>query len=271
MCCVIITSRRREVFSAKAPLQTMIKPTDLRVHQTEDFEWIAGIPSFLIDKIDQDILQDPVRASDGLIYSRSNIVKWFSVCESLHKPMSSPLTLEDIDGSLEPVPQLKTILDNLENRIHQYRRTSLVDGFKRSCLKRKPSSRLTDGILSLHRLSKLHNATAGVPNIPLEDISLFCETPKLAFIGEVGCGKSCLIEKLTMYSLFPNGDKTIRTRMPIIVKMRHSQKNNHSFPVLRVIDTSKKVTHKIFVVFKSYYLTGSTWRSYYSALHGHCQ
>jgi hypothetical protein len=233
---------------------TMISSTDFGSQLFEDIELNARIPPFMLDKINQDILQDPVRASDGLIYSRASIESWFSMCESLHLSMSSPCTFEEIENTLESQTQLTKLLHKLENHLHVYRRQAMADGSKVICSQRKSAPRFVDAMLSLHRLSKLHNAVATAPIISLEDISLFCETAKIAIIGMVGCGKSQLIEKLTMYSLFPHGEPTTRTRMPVIVKMRHSQTAQHSFPVLRVIDTNKKVHLTWLVHFGSFFV-----------------
>lgn len=225
--------------------------SDLYDQMAIDIECKARIPDVFVDKIDQDILVDPVIAGDGLTYSRKNIIRWFSYCESQNMLPCSPYTSEVIDSTLKDANTMQRRIASIEKRgVHLYRRESMVDTLPTSASKKKSTSTNTEEVLSLHQLTRLHQCISHIPDILSDDISLYSgNVLKLAVIGNIGCGKSSLLESLTLYSLFPSGACTTHTQVPVIIKMRHTTEVNVTMPVLRVIDTKKKVSRSDDVYF----------------------
>src|SRR3546814_5139729 len=78
------------------------------------------LPQSLIDPITYEPFTDPVIASDGHTYERNSIQDWFEQCRQQGLPLTSPLTREAMDDTLQDniiVRQIITELRRASERV----------------------------------------------------------------------------------------------------------------------------------------------------------
>jgi hypothetical protein len=219
------------------------------------------LPDLLIDPIRHEILCDPVTLEDGTICSKESITHWFGVCESQKLPLTSPLTGKKISPIFTENKPLKETLERYSRLLNRFKRVFLIGcTIRRSChdsdkeLQLNFSSINDDLLLSAHRLTRLFIPIQKIP-MTIRDLIPKWEAPQIAVIGEISCGKSTLLERISLISLFPTGSNSnssgdrersgvdelelTHTCLPIHLKLRQSA--HHSPPVLRVLDTKRKV------------------------------
>lgn len=189
------------------------------------------IPEFLYDRITGGILKDPVIAEDGQTYSRSSIEFYFKSRDNLNLPIISPWTRSVIG---------KSLIDNVELR------AALNDFYLRS----SPNEEIV--------YSTVAEAT-DVPEVrfirdlgeiftKLDDLRDFLDKtlngwspPHIVVIGTESSGKSTVLERLSMMSIFPRAED-ICTRLPIHVHLRRGQ--TYTLPRLVVRNLQSKSIEK---------------------------
>lgn len=204
-----------------------------------------NIPDEFIDFIRQDILIDPVITSDGVVYSKESILHWFGVCETQKISYLSPLKNIEITTNIIENKILKLYLNKLKYKLDKFKRISMTGSIitnndnnnnnnKNDILLQFQNN---DIIYCIHWLARVFIPIQRL-SLSIRDIIPKWEAPQFVVIGEIGCGKSTFLERLSMMSLFPRGEN-FHTCLPIHLKLRHS--TNYSPPIIRVIDTKRKV------------------------------
>ena len=155
------------------------------------------VPENLIDMITFELLEDPVRAEDGYVYSRNSILDWFEGCEEVGEPLTSPLTGRPMGHTLQPDPHTAKLVETFKNR-----------GIK--------SQRFNESTQTIGTLAKIFEIIE-----PMKDLfaTKNWQAPALVVMGNENSGKSTLLERLAMMPIFPK-DKFICTRMAIRVHLR---------------------------------------------------
>ena len=155
------------------------------------------IPENMIDMITYEILQDPVLADDGIVYSKDSILDWFDGCAENGEPITSPLTGNPMGTNLKPDAAL----------------ARSIEQFKASGGK---SQRFNESTQTIGTLAKIFEIID-----PLRDLfaTKNWQAPALVVMGNENSGKSTLLERLAMMPIFPK-DKFICTRMAIRVHLR---------------------------------------------------
>jgi len=155
------------------------------------------IPENMIDMITYEILQDPVLADDGKVYSRDSILDWFDGCAENGEPITSPLTGHPMGTNLKPDTALARSIEQFKAR-----------GGK--------SQRFNESTQTIGTLAKIFEIID-----PLRDLfaTKNWQAPALVVMGNENSGKSTLLERLAMMPIFPK-DKFICTRMAIRVHLR---------------------------------------------------
>jgi hypothetical protein len=202
------------------------------------------LPDLFLDLIRHDILLDPVTADDEKIYSRESIQHWFGVCESQKLAFSSPLTGKNLQSkSLTDNKFIKEILQRYSQFLHRYRRMAMIGSdWNENDKEYQLHFRLeANDIISIHRLTRLFIPIQKIP-LAIKDFIPKWEAPQFVVLGEMQCGKSTLLERISLTAIFPVGENQ-HTCLPIHLKLRQSP--YHSPPVLRVIDTKKKVPPRV--------------------------
>ena len=155
------------------------------------------IPESMIDMITYEILEDPVVAEDGHVYSRNSLLDWFDGCTEVGEAITSPLTGRPMSTSMKPEP-------NLARQVEQFK----ARGGK--------SQRFNESTQTIGTLAKIFEIID-----PLRDLfaTKNWQAPALVVMGNENSGKSTLLERLAMMPIFPK-DKFICTRMAIRVHLR---------------------------------------------------
>lgn len=175
------------------------------------------------------------------IYSKESLFHWFAVCEAQKLSLTCPLTGVNVDTppNYTDYHVLKEKLIKYSKYLSRYRKISLM-----GCFEDEENHELelnfqysSTDLLSIHRLTRIFIPIEKIP-LQIRDVLPKWEAPQFAVIGEINCGKSSLLERISLTSVFPIGDGH-HTCLPIHLKLRHSA--HHSPPILRVIDTKKKV------------------------------
>lgn len=229
-----------------------------------------NIPDQFIDYIRQDILIDPIIAEDGNIYSKESILHWFGVCETQKLSYTSPINGIKIGIKLNEENILKYYIEIIKNKLNKFRRIKMTgceilelenenernNEIKLNFKQNKKNSKReknrnnnhnsnsenendneNDIIYCIHWLARLFIPIQKL-SLSIRDIIPKWEAPQFVVIGEIGCGKSTFLERLSMMSLFPRGQDR-QTCLPIHLKLRYA--TNYSPPIIRVIDPKRKV------------------------------
>jgi hypothetical protein len=175
----------------------------------------------LIDAFTNDLIRDPVLAADGHVYDRFSLLKYFAARKSEGLPIVSPQDPEQPmreelgEAPADVVAALAQLRADgeLMRRAHQARSVTF-----------KSLEALKVVFDVLDPLSELLAAT-------LEG----WKTPVVIVFGQETSGKSSLLERLAMMPLLPRGEDTC-TRLPILLKLRHTKEAQ--LPVLVVRDSA---------------------------------
>jgi hypothetical protein len=199
----------------------------------------GSLPDLFLDLIRHDILLDPVTV-EGSVFSRDSIQHWFGVCESQKLTCTSPLTGSAIHSKLFTDNKfIKELLETYSQFLNRFRRMAMIGSdWDENDREYQLHFRFeTNDIVSIQRLARLFIPIQKIP-LAIKDFIPKWEAPQFVVIGEIQCGKSTLLERISLTAIFPIGDNQ-HTCLPIHLKLRQSA--YHSPPVLRVIDTKKKV------------------------------
>lgn len=155
------------------------------------------IPDNMIDLITYEIVEDPVRAEDGNVYSRDSILDWFDGCVENGEAITSPLTGKPMGTNLKPDSALARAVEQFKARGGR-------------------SQRYNESTQTIGTLAKIFEIID-----PLRDLfaTKNWQAPALVVMGNENSGKSTLLERLAMMPIFPK-DKFICTRMAIRVHLR---------------------------------------------------
>ena len=151
--------------------------------------------------LSQQLMEDPVCILDEPrhTYERRFIQDWFQACRARNRQPTSPMTRRVVSESL---------VENLELRSRMFR-----DWHQSALLIPQ-----TKSILSLREVFAQLD--------PLRDILSQTlngwQPPQVVVIGQEGTGKSSILERLAMMSLFPRAEG-ICTRVPIHVRLRNAE------------------------------------------------
>ena len=167
---------------------------------------------------------DPVIAEDGQTYEREIIERWFNECEQQGRPLVSPWTRLRIDRRLTENELLKI-------KIRQSAMVSDLRDFSFGLY--LPHAKKVSNILTLR---KIYSYLDELPEI-MEETQKDWDPPIIAVIGEESSGKSSILERLSMMSIFPS-DINICTTVPIYVRMRYAKESTP--PTIGVYDMAKK-------------------------------
>ena len=188
-------------------------------------------------------VQDPVTAEDGHVYSRKSIKEWIETCQLGDIPIISPYTRAEMGPTLVDNKDLQQLLNNLNKTISKYKwqssKTEQEDLYlqqkrvkltssdsvnnndeKRESMKKYPlgtdqedpgecfQSHSCDSSapLSLKHLAKLFQAL-DVDESFHNDILPEWTPPCITVIGNESSGKSTILERLLMMSIFPRGEE----------------------------------------------------------------
>ena len=174
----------------------------------------------LIDAFTNDLIRDPVLAADGHVYDRTSLLKYFAARKSEGRPIVSP---QDPEQPMRE--ELGEAPADVVAALAQLRADGeLIKARQARSATFKSLEALKVVFDVLDPLSELLAAT-------LED----WKTPVVIVFGQETSGKSSLLERLAMMPLLPRGEDTC-TRLPILLKLRHTKEAQ--LPVLVVRDSA---------------------------------
>lgn len=167
--------------------------------------------------LSSEFMTDPVLAEDGIIYERLNIEQWFDDCSTRGVPITSPATAQIIGRNLKDDETLKIKISS-------------------ECSESK----------DIHDIPSIHNLRAVFAELdPLREFLSESlrgwQPPQFVVIGQESSGKSTLLERLAMMPIFPR-DNSFCTRMPLHVRLRHSEKSK--IPRMEVFNVETNQTEE---------------------------
>ena len=174
----------------------------------------------LIDAFTNDLIRDPVRAADGHVYDRSSLLKYFAARKSEGLPIVSP------QDSEQPMrEELGEAPADVVAALAQLR----ADG---ELIKARQARSAT--FKSLEALKVVFDVLDPLSELLAATLEGW-KTPVVIVFGQETSGKSSLLERLAMMPLLPRGEDTC-TRLPILLKLRHTKEAQ--LPVLVVRDSA---------------------------------
>lgn len=193
------------------------------------------IPTEFYDVISGDIMTDPVMARDGHSYSRVTITAWFAQCRQQGMPLSSPLTREVVESEeLRPnIALKKTIEEYLTHLVRtqvssheedeqrtEVVATALTAANSTASTTASTAPAAEPATASVHGLGRIFEHLDPLRQILAETLNGW-QPPQLVVVGNEKAGKSTLLERLCLMSMFPHSEE-ICTRMRIEVRLRRA-------------------------------------------------
>ena len=173
--------------------------------QEEDFEFFCPYS--------QDIFVDPVKAEDGKTYDRSSIEGWFESLRRRGRPIVSPVTLRAMGTGLVPDAAAAAGAQRLRQAMARTLNNPAKGIDLRAALQ---------GVSSIHDLRNIFDMFDDTRDLLAQALEGW-QPPQVVVMGQESSGKSSVLERLAMMSIFPR-DKTLCTRMPIHVRLRNVDK-----------------------------------------------
>ena len=174
----------------------------------------------LIDAFTNDLIRDPVLATDGHVYDRSSLLKYFAARKSEGLPIVSPQ---------DPEQPMREELGEAPADVVAALAQLRADG---ELLKARQARSVT--FKSLEALKVVFDVLDPLSELLAATLEGW-KTPVVIVFGQETSGKSSLLERLAMMPLLPRGEDTC-TRLPILLKLRHTKEAQ--LPVLVVRDSA---------------------------------
>jgi hypothetical protein len=174
----------------------------------------------LIDAFTNDLIRDPVLATDGHVYDRSSLLKYFAARKSEGRPIVSPQ---------DPEQPMREDLGEAPADVVAALAQLRADG---ELLKARQARSVT--FKSLEALKVVFDVLDPLSELLAATLEGW-KTPVVIVFGQETSGKSSLLERLAMMPLLPRGEDTC-TRLPILLKLRHTKEAQ--LPVLVVRDSA---------------------------------
>jgi len=175
----------------------------------------------LIDAFTNDLIRDPVLATDGHVYDRSSLLKYFAARKSEGRLIVSPQ---------DPEQPMREELGEAPADVAAALAQLRADGE----LMRKARQARSVTFKSLEALKVVFDVLDPLSELLAATLEGW-RTPVVIVFGQETSGKSSLLERLAMMPLLPRGEDTC-TRLPILLKLRHTKEAQ--LPVLVVRDSA---------------------------------
>jgi hypothetical protein len=175
----------------------------------------------LIDAFTNDLIRDPVLAADGHVYDRSSLLKYFAARKSEGWPIVSPQ---------DPEQPMREELGEAPADVVAALAQLRADGE----LMRRARQARSATFKSLEALKVVFDVLDPLSELLAATLEGW-RTPVVIVFGQETSGKSSLLERLAMMPLLPRGEDTC-TRLPILLKLRHTKEAQ--LPVLVVRDSA---------------------------------
>jgi len=175
----------------------------------------------LIDAFTNELIRDPVIAADGHVYDRSSLLKYFAARKSEGLPIVSPQ---------DPEQPMREELGEAPADVAAALAQLRADGE----LMRRARKARSVTFKSLEALKVVFDVLDPLSELLAATLEGW-KTPVVIVFGQETSGKSSLLERLAMMPLLPRGEDTC-TRLPILLKLRHTKEAQ--LPVLVVRDSA---------------------------------
>ena len=188
-----------------------------------------SLDAFVDHILTGEVMTDPVIAEDGRTYEKESILEYFRSRDHNRLPIVSPWTREPIGKSLKPNIDFKRAID----QFHDHNKISEKSSTE------PPQKLVGDKIdeatlASLSDLSKYFECLDPCREVLSSTLDGWTP-PCIVMIGPENTGKSTILERLALMSIFPIAEG-ICTRMPIHVRLRRSKTSE---PPLLIVENRK--------------------------------
>jgi hypothetical protein len=180
----------------------------------------GGVPRWtLVCPITNAIFEEPVVASDGRTYSKAALSSLIASCKERGLPVASPFG-DPLSEDFKPDPSMAAaILKYKEERAARVGAPDPPNSAPRGAARRDAPN--SANVKSLAELGRIFALLDGSLRELLAATLDGWQPPQVVVVGEESSGKSSVLERLMMTPLLPR-DETICTRLPIHVRLRHS-------------------------------------------------
>ena len=192
----------------------------------DDFrdELVAYGNTDFIDPFTCLVFEDPVLAEDGVVYERSNLENWFRQERSTHGAVRSPKTLKPMGTRMVAQPELVAAIMRArqEHAIREEQKAAAAKGGARR-------SGDDEKVKRIDALGEIFGQLDKLKGVLPSDY----QVPMFVVLGAESSGKSSLLERIAMFTIFPRAEGTC-TRIAIKVQLRRVAKNRP--PQLQMCD-----------------------------------
>jgi len=185
---------------------------DVDFCELEDF-----FPDAFYDIITGAPIEDAVIAEDDRSYSRKSITEWFQYRDNNSLEIISPLTREPIGRSLRDNIELRLAIDQYKNVLEKKKKYRIE---KMRVGDEVPQQQII--VRSVRDLGLIFTQLDLLRPI-LNQALKGWNPPQIVVLGAESSGKSTILERLALMSIFPRADN-ICTRIPIHVRLRRTEK-----------------------------------------------
>lgn len=202
--------------------------------QRAEFElWRKAGSNKYIDPLTHGVMRDPVEAADGYTYDKASLDKWFEEAKGRGEGPVSPITRVPLStADYNANVALKTEIDARVVELS----VSAGTAIGAEIVANMPEPEVAT-IRELNSIFAHLDPIRSVLQSTLVDFS----PPQIVVIGQESSGKSTLLERISMMSIFPRleqdgaVDVSTCTRVRIEVELRNSESNE--IPTIQVIDS----------------------------------
>ena len=191
----------------------MQKSSAAKRRRVETSEDIFVHDAFIDHILTGEMMTDPVMAEDDRTYDRNAITAWFSSRKERGLPITSPLTMEIIGEKLRPNVDMKRAIEESKEAIARKQASQMQSSSS-------AASAMSSVMLSIHDLGKHFECLDQCRDI-LQNALGGWTPPSVIMIGSENTGKSSVLERLALMSIFPRAEG-LCTRLPIHARLRRT-------------------------------------------------
>ena len=186
-----------------------------------------------------EIMTNPVIAEDGRTYERESILMYFKSREQNRMPIVSPWTRQQMGKSVRPNVDFKRAIDQYLDQIKISEKSSPQS--EQKLVGDHSSDEVT--MASLSDLSKYFECLDPCREVLSSTLDGWTP-PCILMIGPENTGKSTILERLALMSIFPIAEG-ICTRMPIHVRLRRSKSSELPLLIVENRKTKEELSRQV--------------------------
>eukprot|EP00694_Reclinomonas_americana_P008036 EC799674.1.p1 GENE.EC799674.1~~EC799674.1.p1 ORF type:complete len:199 (+),score=46.42 EC799674.1:137-733(+) len=110
------SSTRGSSSSRSAAYEHVVRPTPNCDFGEDSDELLTNAPAEMVCPLTHQLMRDPVVLVTGHVFERSAIEAWFNKCSRCRRPVTDPLTGQEVATTLIPVHSMRSLIQSFRNR-----------------------------------------------------------------------------------------------------------------------------------------------------------